>query len=132
MNCGCFGRGEGNEISLILMKGPFIFVFENEKSPSPKFVVALQDMRVQVKRPASSGQMLLEPNLEDGAEYEFTFETEAIAEECIDAVREQQYGAATDLVRHRLGHDHLHVRSSSVLYAEAVALETLAQRVLNG
>jgi hypothetical protein len=130
MNCGCFGRGEGNRLRLILVKGPFIFVFENEKCRSPRFVVALQDMRVQVKRPASSGQVLLEPNL-DGNEYELTFETEAIAEEFIDVVREQQYAAATDLVRHRLGHDHLNVRSSSVLYAEAVALETLAERVLS-
>jgi hypothetical protein len=130
MNCGCFGRGEGNQIRLILMKGPFVFVFENEKCRSPKFVVALQDMRVQVKRPASSGQVLLEPNL-DGAEHELTFETEAIAEEFIDAVREQQYGAATDLIRQNLGHAHLHVRSTSVLYAEAVALETLAKSVLS-
>ena len=130
MNCGCFGRGEGNCLRLILVKGPFIFVFENEKCRSPRFVVALQDMRVQVKRPASSGQVLLEPNLE-GAEYEFMFETEAIAEEFIDAVREQQYGSATDLVSHRLGHAHLHVRSPSFLYVEAVALKTLAKSVLN-
>lgn len=81
-------------------------------------------MRVQVKRPASSGQVLLEPNL-DGAKYELTLQTEAIAEEFIDAVREQQYGAATDLVRRRLGHNHLYIRSTSVIFAEAVALETL-------
>lgn len=83
MDCGCFARRHRE--SLILVKGPFIFGFVNEKSPSPKFVVALQDM--QVKRPVSSGQVHLEPNL-DSAEYELTLATDVIAKEFIDVVRE--------------------------------------------
>jgi hypothetical protein len=39
------------------------------------------------------------------------FPTEDIAEECIDAVWEKQYAVATDLIRHRLGHDHQHTSS---------------------
>jgi hypothetical protein len=130
MDCGCFGGGEGNRERLILVKGSFCFVFVNERSPVPKYAIALKEIRAQVKQPASSGHVFLETILGD-VEYELTFATEAIAQEFVDVVREQNYAAATGLVRNRLGHDHLQTKSPSVRNAEAVALETLAEMVLS-
>jgi hypothetical protein len=130
MDCGCFGGGEGNRERLILVKGPFCFVFVNEKSPSPKFVVALKEMQVHLKLPASLRQVLMEPTF-DGAEYELTFATETIAQEFVDAARVQHHAAATDCVRHRLGHDHLLDKTESYRYAEAVAHQALSSDMLS-
>jgi hypothetical protein len=126
VDCGCFGGGERNRERLILAKGPFCFVFVNERSHrrlNSLLLYKICECRLNTQR-AQDGSNL------DGAEYELTFATEAIAQEFVDAAQAQQYAAATDRVRHRLGHGHLLPKSSSVLYAEAVAHQTSAERML--
>jgi hypothetical protein len=129
---GWFGKGKGKNERLILVKGPFCFVFVNENAPSPKYAIALKDIRARVKHPSSSGHVLLETIMGD-VEYELTFATEEIAQQFADVVRRQHSAASKAGIRQRMGHDHLpavaQAVASSILYAGAVARD-LSQKDL--
>jgi hypothetical protein len=130
MVCGWFGKCKGKNESLILVKGPFCFVFVNGNAPSPKYAIALTEIRAQVKHPASSGRVLLESPLGD-VEYELAFATKEIAEEFADAVRIEHSAATEEAIRQRKGHNHLTTaRSSSVVYAGAVARDMWQKTLL--
>jgi hypothetical protein len=124
MGCGCFGGGEANEERLILVKGPFCFIYVNEFAPSPEYVISLEEMRAD---PVSSGRVLLEATL-DNNKYELTFATEAIALEFADAVQAQHSAAATGSAHQRLGHGNLATIAPSFRYAEGVALKAIAKQ----
>jgi hypothetical protein len=127
--CGCFGGRKEDKDRFILVKGPFCFVFSNEDSTSPKYAIGLQNMRAQMKQAGagSRGHVLLETNLGD-MEYELSFATEAIAQEFARTVKEQAATATSEIVRKRLGHEHLLHKRASVRYAETVALKKVADQ----
>jgi hypothetical protein len=125
IGCGCFGGPKEDKDRYILVKGPFCFVFTSETSSSPKYAIGLQDMRGKFNeksRAGSRGYVLLETNLGE-MEYELSFATEAIAREFATTVQQQSKAATSEIVRKRLGHEHLLNKRSSVRYAEAVALK---------
>jgi len=122
--CFCLGGGSGgdeNKDRLLLIKGTFCFVFSNNDPQSPKYAIALQYMRPEVK-PARLGRypVILSDNVGD-VNYELSFETEEIAKEFARVVREQAETAETEQVRKRLGHEHLLNKRASVRYAQTVA-----------
>jgi hypothetical protein len=128
--CGCLGGlSPEDKDRYILVKGPFIFVFTSETSDSPKYAIGLQNMGAKVKQAAagSRGHVLLETNMGE-MEYELSFATGAIAQEFAVVVMEQSATAASEAVRKRLGHDHLLNKRSSVVYAETVALQKVADQ----
>jgi hypothetical protein len=119
---GWFGKGHGINEHLILVQGLFCFVFvSGNRALSPKYAIALKEIRAKVKHPASAGRVLLETIMGD-VKYELSFATEEIAREFADEVRIQHSVAAEEVIRQRIGHeDHLTTLASSVLYAGAVA-----------
>jgi hypothetical protein len=129
LGCGCSGVRKEDKDRYILVKGPFCFVFTNEDSSSPKYAIGLQNMRAEVKHAGagSRGHVLLETNLGD-MEYELSFATEAIAREFASTVQEQCAAATSEIVRKRLGHEHMLTKRSSVRYAESVAVKKFADQ----
>lgn len=119
--CFCCGQTEVNADRLIMIKGPFCFVYTSEDAPSPKYAIGLQYMKTE-RKSASHGRypVLLVDNLGD-VQYEFSFDTEETAKKFSIAVKEQAAVAQTEEVRKRLGHEHLMVKRSSVRYAESIA-----------
>jgi hypothetical protein len=121
--CFCMGGGgdDGSKDRLILVKGPFCFVFAEEDDPAPKYAIGLQYMRPEMK-PAQHGRyvVLLQDNLGD-TQYEVVFPTEDDAERFAKAVKVQAKAAETEEVRKRLGHEHLLNKRASVRYAESIA-----------
>ena len=129
VGCGCFGLSPEDKDRYILVKGPFIFVFTSEASDSPKYAIGLQNMGAKVKQAGagSRGHVLLETNMGE-MEYELSFATQAIAQEFAMIVTEQSATATSEAVRKRLGHDHLLNKRSSLVYAETVALQKVADQ----
>jgi hypothetical protein len=118
---GWFGKGNWINEHLILVQGLFCFVFvSGNRALSPKYAIALKEIRARVKHPASSGHVLLETIMGD-VEYELSFATEEIAREFADEVRIQHSVAAEEVIRQRMGQDHLTTVASSVLYAGEAA-----------
>lgn len=125
VGCFCFGGGGDNtKERLLLIKGPFCFVFSSEEAASPKYAVGLQSMRANVKL---SGTVLLENNL-GGVQYELHFESKEAAKKISQVVREQAATADAELVRKRLGHEALLVKRSSERCAYDIALEKTADQ----
>lgn len=123
IGCGCFGGKDMKKQRLVLIKGPFIFVFTNESDKAPKYAISLAHLKA--KSQGTSGGMyvvMLETSLGD-AEYEVSFKTEGIAKEFLDVVKRQAAVGEAEEVRKRLGHENLLTKRSSVRYAEKVALK---------
>ncbi|CAB9515883.1 expressed unknown protein [Seminavis robusta] len=117
--CSClFGGGRNNDKTekLVLLKGPFCFVFKNAGASAPLYAISLVDMKTDRK-----GQVaLLQTNLGD-TDYELTFSDEADAKKfCRTADKLAKTGQA-DEIRKKLGHEHLLDRTKSVKFAEAIA-----------
>ena len=96
--CSCFG-GEDTKERLILIKGPFIFVFSHESDKAPKYAVSLAHLRA--KSTGSSGGMhvvQLETSLGD-VEYEVSFKTQGIATEFASVVKKEAAAGEADEVR---------------------------------
>lgn len=88
--CFCFGQGSSvNDEKLLLVKGPFCFVFANESDKAPQYAISLAHMKC-VKKAPKGGHFIvtLETNLGD-VEYEMSFEKEDIATEFQEAVKKQ-------------------------------------------
>ena len=117
VGCGCFGGGsDDHKDRLILVKGPFCFVFENEKASAPLYAIGLQYMSADRKK---STVMLM--SSAGKPEYELTFSDEEPADEFASAVQQQIQSAEVAQVRKDLGHSHLLNKRSSLLYAETIA-----------
>ncbi|EEC48842.1 predicted protein [Phaeodactylum tricornutum CCAP 1055/1] len=111
---------------LMLIKGPFCFVFESVKAESPEYAIGLQNMRPEIQPPSSQGRTCVSMNTNLGdTEYEVSFESENTARQFAAAVREQAAAARAEQVRKDLGHTHLITKRSSLRYAENIALKKL-------
>lgn len=118
--CGCLG-GKDSKQRLILIKGPFIFVYANESDKAPKYAISLAHMKAKSQGPSGGMHVVtLETNLGD-VEYELSFKIQGIAKEFVDAVKKQAAVGEAEEVRKRLGHGNLLTKDASIRYAEKVA-----------
>lgn len=147
--CGCFG-GKNLE-KLILIKGPFCFVFEHEKDLAPKYAISLAHLKAKKQEQSHSlgpGLTTLETSLGD-VEYEINFQGEEEAKTFVTTANKQAAKGESQEVRkvclvmvgdyiltiqqpsflinffllQRLGHEHLLNKRSSIRFAEQVALK---------
>jgi hypothetical protein len=91
--CGCFG-GKDTKEKLLLIKGPFCFVFNKEDDLAPKYAISLAHMKA--KKQATV--VTLETNLGD-SEYEIIFLGEKHAKDFVVAVTQQAAVGETAEVR---------------------------------
>lgn len=108
-----------------MIKGPFCFVFKTETSASPIYAISLSHMKAKQNAPNSTRgdhSVVLETTLGD-VEYEFVFATADTAEKFETAALGQAAAGEADLVRKRLGHEHLLRKRASVRFAESVAMK---------
>lgn len=120
--CGCMGGSSAKE-QLLLIKGPFIFVFGHESDKAPKYAISLAMMKAKPQGGTGGNYLVsLETTLGD-VEYEISFKTEGIAKQFVDAVKKQASIGETEQIRKRLGHESLISKRSSVQFAENIALK---------
>lgn len=124
VGCGCFGGSDMKEC-LLLIKGPFVFVYANESDKAPSYAISLAQMKAKPKG-VSGGlhRVTLETTLGD-MEYEISFKTEKDSNSFVEVVREQAAVGETQEIRKRLGHENLLTKRSSVRYAETIALKKI-------
>lgn len=98
VGCGCSG-GKDMKERLILIKGPFIFVYANESDKAPKYAISLANMKAK-SQGASGGMHVvsLETGLGD-VEYEVSFKTQGIATEFATVVKKQAAVGEAEQVR---------------------------------
>jgi hypothetical protein len=97
--CGCFGSGVSNDERLLLVKGPFCFVFYNENDKAPKYAISLAHLKAAKRTPAQKRFCVsLQTNLGE-VEYDMIFEREEIADEFHDAVKKQAAVGETNEVK---------------------------------
>jgi hypothetical protein len=96
--CGCLGGSSAKE-QLLLIKGPFIFVFGHESDKAPKYAISLAMMKAKSQKGTGGNYLVsLETTLGD-VEYEISFKTEAIAKEFVEAVKKQASIGETEQIR---------------------------------
>lgn len=121
--CGCFGSSSDNSDLVILIKGPFLFVYASETSSSPKYAISLKSLQAK-KKSAEHGRhpVIIETSLGD-PQYELSFTEADVATRFTNVVKTQAAYADKVEIRKKLGHDHLLNRRASVKFAEQVATE---------
>jgi hypothetical protein len=123
--CGCWGGAKELKEYILLIKGPFCFVFKSEEDLSPKYAISLAHMRPGARDPSRGRSIVtLETSLGD-VEYEMSFADETTANAFKTAVGQQAAAGEAEEIRKRLGHEHLLTKRSSVRYAETVAMKKI-------
>jgi hypothetical protein len=101
--CSCFGGGGGGgddtSEKIVLIKGPYCFVFNKESDTSPKYAIALAHMKA-VTQPSSRGQfpVSIETSMGD-PEWDLIFQQENIAKQFVDCFKKQAAIGEADQVR---------------------------------
>jgi hypothetical protein len=121
--CGCFGSGAKTEVILII-KGPFIFVFTSETASGPKYAISLLNLKTDNQ---GNGRIALTDTLGD-VQYELTFDTNETATEFARVVNARAANAETDEIRKQLGHGHLVNKRASCKFAEDIAMMKMAEQ----
>lgn len=97
-----FRLPQKDEQVLLLMKGPFCFIFKNEKAPSPKYAISLTGLDAKVKESTKEKvSVALETNLGD-EEYLLTFSATNdadVGKKFVSAVKKQAAAGQAELVR---------------------------------
>ncbi|KAL3918052.1 MAG: hypothetical protein SGILL_004428 [Bacillariaceae sp.] len=120
--CTCFGNSsDDHKEKILLIKGPYLFVFVKETDTAPKYAIELAHMKTKMQQQSSEKQqnMTIETSLGD-VEWELTFEQKNIAKQFSDAFKQQAAIGEAEEVRERLGHKDLLSKRASVKYAEKV------------
>lgn len=121
VSCDCFGRNDDSKEKIILIKGPYCFVFNKESDPSPKYAISLAHMIAKSHSPSRGvHHVTIENNLGDVG-WELGFSQKDITQHFVDAVSQQAAVGESDEVRKRLGHENLLQKRGSVKYAESIA-----------
>jgi hypothetical protein len=123
--CGGASRKE----CFLLIKGPFCFVFTTRDAPAPSYAIGLQDMQASAKTSSHSGRhtVVLEKNTGE-VEYEFSFENMEIAKQFKIAIDSERASAHIETVRKKLGHENLIRKRASLVFAETIAKEKVADQ----
>mmetsp|Transcript_100852 Transcript_100852/g.151119 ORF Transcript_100852/g.151119 Transcript_100852/m.151119 type:complete len:230 (+) Transcript_100852:45-734(+) len=120
---GCCSGGDDNSEKLLLIKGPFVFVFKSEEDKAPQYAISLAHMTASSKGGSQGSYVVtLGSNLGD-VDYVLNFKDEKIAKFFVDAAKEQAKVGETEEIRKRLGHEQLMTRNKSIKYAETVAMQ---------
>jgi hypothetical protein len=129
ISCFCFGpsspsRKDKTTERLLLIKGPFCFVYNVNDESSPKYAVALHGIKPSIEHETT---VVLESTACEGSDchYEVKFKGNEIAIKFAKAITEQASSAQAEMVRKELGHDALVKKRSSIAYAETVALRKI-------
>jgi len=125
LSCGCFGRDADKKEKIILIKGAYCFIFAKESDPAPKYAISLAHVKAKMQS-SSHGIFFvtIETSLGD-VDWELGFQEKQIAQQFVDAFRQQAAVGEADEVRKRLGHGNLVNKRGSVVYAESVAQKKL-------
>lgn len=115
--CSCIFGGTKAE-KFIMLKGPFCFVYNNERSTSPLYAINLVDMKA-----TKNGYVALLQTTFGDNEYELRFEDDSKAESFCKKVAVLAKSGKCDEVRKQLGHEHLLNRTKSIMFAETIALK---------
>jgi hypothetical protein len=128
IGCGCFGSsGSSNSESLLLIKGPFIFVFDSEGCSSPKYAISLKLLQAKInKTEGGRHPVVLETSLGD-VQYELSFVDAEICSRFVKVVKEQSAYAEKAEIREKLGHGHLLNKRASTRFAEQIASEKVKE-----
>jgi len=136
-NCLCStggGRGGGSKNMLVLMKGPFIFVFPSdvETTGTPEYAISLLDLHAEITPSSTNGShhpvILKKSVVEDDFAYEFVFMTVQDATKFQTCVERQSKSAQTNEIRKNIGHAHLVQRTKSIRYAETIAIKKVSNQ----
>ena len=101
--CGCFGPAKDKKERLVLIKGPFLFVYLKETDKAPKYAVSLVYMKPILQKSAGKTyEVWLETAMGD-VEYELCFAQKNIATQFVEAVTEQAAAGQADVVK-KVGH----------------------------
>lgn len=96
--CGCFGGTEMKQ-RLLLIKGPFVFVFSSESDPSPKYAISLAHLTAKFQGPSNGMYLVtLESSLGD-VEYELMFKENSAAVLFVTAAKRQAAVGETEEIR---------------------------------
>ena len=99
MSCGCFGGDDEKKENIILIKGAYCFVFAKESDASPKYAISLAHMKAKLQSPSHGiYHVTIEASLGD-VEWELGFEQKPIAQQFVDAFRQQAAVGEADEVR---------------------------------
>jgi hypothetical protein len=103
--CTCFGGGGKNKKEeILLIKGPYLFVFAKERDPAPKYAIELAHTKTVMQQSSGGVQhMTIETSLGD-VEWELTFQKQNIAKLFADAFKQQAaVGEAEEVRKVRMG-----------------------------
>jgi hypothetical protein len=123
--CGCCfvfrgGQSDANIERLLLIKGPFVFVYAISNHTSPKYAISLESLVPSVKD-NDTNTILLQTSLGE-TQYEIRFQNNEDAVKFKNVVTEQSAIGRNNATRTKIGHGHLLNKRSSVKYAEEIAL----------
>lgn len=98
--CTCMGGdSDATKEKILLIKGPYLFVFNKESDPTPKYAITLAHMKTSVQPPSHGMQNItVETNLGD-PEWELRFQQENIAKQFVETFKQQAAVGEADEVR---------------------------------
>jgi hypothetical protein len=131
----CFGGGGGADDDtkerIILIKGPYCFVFNKETDAAPKYAIALAHMKATTAATAPGGggsgsnsgnsnkfRVTIETSMGD-PEWELTFERENLAKQFVDCLRQQARIGEAEKVR-KVRRERLVPYGTAVVFAFVV------------
>jgi hypothetical protein len=121
------GTNGADSESLLLIKGPFIFVFDSEGCSSPKYAISLKLLQAKInKTEGGRHPVVLETSLGD-VQYELSFVDAEICSRFVKVVKEQSAYAEKAEIREKLGHGHLLNKRASTRFAEQIASEKVKE-----
>lgn len=130
---GLLGKKNVPKQRFLLIKGAFLFVFKDELSASPRYIIRLAytKSRVVPKEDATDQDVtsvIMETpmtNDQTDLEYELVFQRENYANGFVAAATQMAEQGEMDEIPERLGSAHLLTQPESMRYAEKVAMETM-------
>jgi hypothetical protein len=99
VSCGCFGGSDDKSEQIILIKGPYCFVFGKETDQAPKYAISLAHLKAKLQSP-SHGMfcVTIETTLGD-VDWELGFSQKQTAQQFVDAFAQQAAIGEADEVR---------------------------------
>lgn len=113
---------------IILIKGPFCFVYSDDKAPAPKFAISLSNLKASVQESSHGNFPVSLQTLLGDVEYQIFFAEKEMADLFSRVVGEQASAGETELIKKRLGHEHLLSKRASVRYAESIAMKKVGDQ----